>query len=116
MDYRNHVIVQFSIVPVGGGESLKTEIAAVLDEVRRSGLPHQFGPMATVVEGPWSEVMALIERCHRLARSRTPRVYTSVTIDDRAGAKGRIRGKVRDVEALLNGPHPKKTNKGTARS
>ena len=46
-------------------------------------------------------MMELIMRCHRAARKAAPRVFTSVTIDDREGATGRLTGKIDDVERIL---------------
>ena len=34
-------------------------------------------------------------------REQAPRVVTHITIDDRAGATGRLEGKVQDVERIL---------------
>ena len=96
------MIAQFSILPVGKGESLKEDVARVLEEIRASGLPHRFGPMGTAVEGTWDEVMSLVARCHQIARRTNRRVYTTISIDDREGFEtGRIEGKVREVEEHL---------------
>jgi len=42
--------------------------------------------------------MALIMDCHKLARQSSRRVLTTIIIDDREGAKGRITGKIAAVE------------------
>lgn len=95
------MIASFSIVPVGAGEELKEEIARIVDFVDRSGLEYRLGAMSTTVEGGLEEVLRLIAECHRLARSRCRRVLTTITIDDREGAEGRITGKAADVEKIL---------------
>ncbi len=95
------MIVEFSVVPVGRGEELAGPVARVLDLVDRSGLPYRLTAMGTIVEGDWDEVLALVRRCHEAMRGESSRVLTHVTIDDRAGASGRIAGKVRDVEQAL---------------
>jgi len=46
------VVVEFSVVPVGGGEELAGPIARLLDLVDRSGLPYRLTAMGTIVEGP----------------------------------------------------------------
>jgi uncharacterized protein YqgV (UPF0045/DUF77 family) len=43
----------------------------------------------------------VILRCHRRLLELAPRVLTSITIDERKGATGRITGKVKDVEEVL---------------
>ena len=95
------MLASFSIVPVGTGEELKADVAAVLELIDRSGLPYQLGAMQTTVEGDEEKVMALIMACHHKMRERASRVLTHITIDDRAGAAGRLSGKVKDVETVL---------------
>lgn len=98
------MLVQFSIVPVGTGESISEHVAEVIRIVDESGLPYRTNPMGTVVEGEWNEVMDLIARCHRRALERSPRVLTSISIDDRPGKPDRITGKIESVEKRLGRP------------
>ncbi len=95
------MVVEFSVVPVGGGEELAGPIARVLDLVDRSGLPYRLTAMGTIVEGSWDEVLGLVRLCHETLRGEKTRVLTHIAIDDRPSAAGRIEGKVRDVEAVL---------------
>ncbi len=95
------MLASFSIAPLGVGEELREHIARVLDVIDRSGLPYKLGAMQTTVEGEPDEVMALIMKCHRLMLERAPRVLTHIAIDDRKGARGRLEGKVEDVETVL---------------
>ncbi len=95
------MIAQFSIVPLDAGENLSGEVARIIEVVKRSGIDYRLTPMATVVEGGFDEVMALIMDCHKLARQSSRRVLTTIIIDDREGAKGRITGKIAAVEKKL---------------
>ena len=95
------MIASFSIVPVGAGEELKERIAELVPTIERSGLDYLMGAMQTTVEGDPEQVMAVIMACHRHMRITAPRVLTHIAIDDREGAIGRIKGKVRDVETVL---------------
>ena len=95
------MLVQFSVFPVGAKESLSKEVAKIIDIVDHSGLPYKTTAMATIVEGSWDEVMALVKRCHQTMRRANNRVYTSMVIDDRRGAARRLTGKVDDVEKVL---------------
>jgi uncharacterized protein (TIGR00106 family) len=95
------MLASFSIVPIGVGEELKDYVAGVIEIIERSGLKYKLGAMQTTVEGDDSEVMALILQCHRHMRSKAKRVLTHISIDDREGAKGRLTGKVADVEKAL---------------
>lgn len=98
------MVVEFSIIPLGRGESLSAEVARVLDLVDRSGLPYQLTAMGTIVEGDWDEVFGLIKRCHEAVRGSSGRVSTRIVVDDRVSAKGRLSGKVASVERALGRP------------
>ena len=95
------LLAEFSIIPVGKGESLSKDVAEVLRIVEQSNLRYKFGPMGTTVEGEWEEVMGLIKRCRDKLLEGRSRVYLTIKIDDRKGAKNRITGKVRSVERNL---------------
>ncbi len=95
------IVCEFSITPIGAGESLSPYVARCERIVRASGLPHVLTPMGTVVEGEWDEVMAVIRACHMAVRADNRRVSTLIKIDDREGPGGRLAGKVRSVEDKL---------------
>lgn len=95
------MLVQFSIIPLGKGESLGDDVAKVLRIVDSSNLPYKANPMGTVIEGSWDEVMELVRKCHRTVLRNNARVVTSISIDDRKGRTGRIVGKVRSIEKRL---------------
>jgi uncharacterized protein (TIGR00106 family) len=95
------VLASFSVLPVGVGEALSRHVAKIVAIIDESGLDYRLGAMSTTVEGDEEEVLDLIMKCHRAARETAPRVLTSITIDDRRGAEGRITGKIADVERVL---------------
>ena len=95
------MIAEFSVVPLGAGESLSPYVAECLKIVRKSGLKYEFTALATILEGDYDEVMGVIGQCHKKVRSMTPRVMTTVRIDDREGATNEIERKVRSVEEKL---------------
>ena len=96
------MLAQFSVFPVGSKESLSKDVAKILDIIDKSGLTYRFTPMSTIVEGNWEAVMALIKKCHDRMKKSHNRIYTSIVIDDRKGAKKRMTGKVEAVEKVLN--------------
>lgn len=96
------MLAQFSVFPVGKQESLSKDVAKILDIIDNSGLSYQFTAMSTIVEGEWDEIMALIKKCRDAMKESFGRVYVSITIDDRADATARLKGKVESVENLLN--------------
>ena len=91
----------FSTFPVGKSESLSADVAEVIKLIDESGIDCQTTAMGTLVEGDWDQVMDLIKRCHHKLRESSSRVYTKISIDDREGARGRIKGKVAAVEKRL---------------
>lgn len=96
------MIAEFSIIPIGRGESLGELVAKVVDVVDASGLPYKLTAMGTLVEGEWDDIQELIKECHFMMRRHSRRVMTLISIDDREGAKGRLEGKVEDVENILD--------------
>ncbi|MFH1689639.1 MAG: MTH1187 family thiamine-binding protein [Candidatus Eisenbacteria bacterium] len=95
------MLASFSVLPVGVGEALSEHVAKIVAIIDDSGLDYRLGAMETTVEGNEDEVIGLILKCHRAAREFAPRVLTSITIDDRKGATGRLTGKIEDVERVL---------------
>ncbi|MDR3792507.1 MAG: MTH1187 family thiamine-binding protein [Terracidiphilus sp.] len=92
------MVAGFTVVPMAAGESVSHLVAEALKIVDASGLDYELGPMQTVVEGEETAVMETIMKCHHRMLELAPRVLTTITIDDRKGAMGRLRGKVADVE------------------
>ena len=95
------MLASFTIVPCGAGDEFKEHIAALMEVIDASGLNYKLGAMQTSIEGEQNEVMKVIMQCHNLMMERAPRVLTSISLDDRAGAVDRLEGKVADVEEVL---------------
>ena len=95
------VIVEFSIFPMDKGESVSPYVARALNEVQDSGLPHELNPMGTCVEGEWSEVMALVDRCFQALEKDCNRINLSLKADFRKGTSGRLKSKIVSVKEKL---------------
>ena len=95
------MLASFSVAPLGLGEALSEHVAQIISLIDKSGLNYRMGAMQTTVEGTQEEVISLIMDCHNLMRKVAPRVLTSINIDDRKGATGRLTGKITDVEKAL---------------
>ena len=52
---------------------------------------------------PADQVVALIQKCHAKAKGFAPRVFTTIAIDDRKGAKRWLTGKVKSAQEKLGG-------------
>ncbi|MGD0056838.1 MAG: MTH1187 family thiamine-binding protein [Methanomassiliicoccales archaeon] len=95
------MIAEFSIIPIGKGESLSPYVAECLRIVRASGLSYQFTSMGTILEGDFDEVMKVIAECHKKLKGMSNRVSTTIKIDDRTGSKDEIHRKTMSVEKRL---------------
>ena len=92
------MLVELSVIPLQGGNSVSDEIAEVLALVHASGLPYQLTPSGTCIEGEWEDVMTLVRQCHEQARRRSPHVVTTLKIEDEEGATNKLRSNVASVE------------------
>ena len=90
-------LMELSMYPVDRGESLSKYVAKLLDVIDASGLNYTLGPMGTVVEGEWDEVIALLSRCHETLTPLSNRVIANVKFDTRKGSSNRLEGKVKSV-------------------
>jgi uncharacterized protein (TIGR00106 family) len=95
------MLASFSIFPLDKGESVGKYVAKMIDIVDRSGLPYRTSAMSTVIEGNWDNVFKVIKRCHQTLMKDSKRLYMVITIDDRKGARNRIKGKVDRIEQVL---------------
>jgi uncharacterized protein (TIGR00106 family) len=95
------MLAEFSVVPIGRGESVSEYVAECIKIVRESGVKYKLTPMATVMEGDLVEVMDIILQCHQRVLEMSDRVITSIKIDDRKGVKDAMTQKIRSVEAKL---------------
>lgn len=95
------VIVDFSIFPVGKGESVSAYVSKALKTIKASGLPHRLGPMGTCIEGEWDEVMDLVNRCFDAMKQDSGRIYMTLKVDYREGAANRMDGKIRSIESKV---------------
>lgn len=95
------VLLEFSITPMGKGDSVGEYVARSLDIVDASGLDYRLHAMGTVIEGEWDEVFAVVTRCYEALGTDCDRISISIKVDARKGATGRLSGKVASVEQRL---------------
>ncbi len=96
------MLIQFSIFPTGGGDSISGEVSKVIDIIDNSGLIYKTSSMSTVIEGEWDQIMPVLNKCRLKLKENSNRVYMVLTMDDREGAKNRIDGKIESIEKKLN--------------
>jgi uncharacterized protein (TIGR00106 family) len=95
------VIIEFSIFPVGKGESLSRHVARALNIIKDSGLPYELNPMGTCVEGEWTEVMTVVDQCFQELQKDCSRISLALKADYRKGPTGRLKSKVESVKEKL---------------
>ena len=89
----------FTVIPVSEGDSISPVVTKIAEEIDKSGLDYKLTAMGTIIEGDWDKVLAVVKKCHGIALKNSKRVLTSMTIDDRKGARKRLSGKVESVLA-----------------
>jgi uncharacterized protein (TIGR00106 family) len=94
-------LTMFPTVKSTRSASSSAAVAKVIGIIDRSGLSYKLGPMSTSIEGEWEPVMKVINKARLALRREYPRLYISITVDDRKGAKKRITGKIESVERRL---------------
>ncbi|MFH1724541.1 MAG: MTH1187 family thiamine-binding protein [Elusimicrobiota bacterium] len=95
------LLLEFSMTPLGKGESVGKYVARSLDIVDKSGLPYRLTAMGTILEGEWDECFEVVKRCQRRMRKDCGRISIGIKADWRRGARGRLAGKVASVEKRL---------------
>lgn len=97
------VLLEFSMTPLGKGESVSPYVARSVEIISQSGLDYRLHAMGTVIEGEWDEVMAVVTKCYEAMSVDCDRVTCSIKIDARNGASGRLVSKVRSIEEKVAG-------------
>lgn len=95
------VLLEFSIAPMGQGESVSQYVARAVEIVERSGVDYRMHAMGTVLEGEWDEVFGVVRQCFEALRKDCERISVSIKVDYRKGYTGRLESKIRSVERRL---------------
>ncbi len=95
------VLLEFSMSPLGKGESVGKYVSRSLEIVDKSGVEYRLNPMGTVLEGEWDDVMDVVRQCYERMRKDCNRISCTMKVDFRKGKNGRLSGKVASVEKRL---------------
>ena len=98
------VLLDFSLTPLGKGESVSAYVARCLEVVAASGLDYRLHAMGTTLEGELNEVLAVVRRCFEALQADCNRISCSIKIDYRQGPGGRLQSKVQKVQELVQRP------------
>lgn len=94
-------LLEFSVTPLGAGESVGQYVAKAVDVVDKSGLDYQLHAMGTVVEGDLGQLLDVLKRSIEAVSADCDRVSVSAKIDVRKGHPGAMDAKVASVEKRL---------------
>jgi len=95
------VLLDFSIFPVGKGESLGGHVARCIDIIDASGVPYRCHSMGTTLEAELDDALEVVKKCFAALEADCDRVSCSIKIDYRKGSSGRMDGKLASVENKL---------------
>jgi uncharacterized protein (TIGR00106 family) len=95
------VLLEFSMSPLGKGESVGPYVARSLDIIDKSGIDYRLNPMGTILEGEWEEVFDIVQRCFQRMRKDCARISCTIKVDYRKGHRGRLQAKTASVEKRL---------------
>ena len=94
-------VLEFSITPLGAGESVSQYVARCVDLIDTSGLDYRLHAMGTEVEGSIGELLGLLQRCIEAVAADCDRVSVSAKLDYRKDHPGALDAKVASVEKRL---------------
>ena len=92
------VLLEFSMSPLGKGESVGKYVSRSLKVIDESGVDYRLNPMGTVLEGNWDEVLDVVRQCYMKMKKDCNRISCTIKIDYRRSKKGRLRSKMASVE------------------
>jgi uncharacterized protein (TIGR00106 family) len=92
------VLLEFSVSPMGKGESVSEYVARCVDVVEQSGLDYEVHAMGTIVEGELDAVLDVMRRSVEAVAVDCERLSCTAKLDLRRGRQGAILSKVQSVE------------------
>jgi uncharacterized protein (TIGR00106 family) len=95
------MLAELSITMLGRGTHLSGDLGRILKIIDESGIRYRLTPSGTCIEGEWDEVMDLVKKCHREARSFCTYVLTTVRIEDESGANDKLNENIFSVERAI---------------
>ncbi len=94
-------LLEFSITPLGKGESVSQYVARAVDIIDRSGLDYRLHAMGTEIEGDLDQLLDVLKRCVEAVAQDCDRISVSAKLDYRKGHPQALDAKVASVEKRL---------------
>ena len=95
------VLVHFSIFPLDKGVHLSSYVARAVTIIKESGLPYELSAMGTTIEGEYSTVMDVVDRCFEALSPDCDRILMNLKLDYKKGQQGLMSSKVESVKEKL---------------
>lgn len=92
------VLAELSIFPINKGISLSPYVRRAVKIIDQSGLNYKLGAMGTTIEGNWSEVMNVIDKCFNELSQDCDRIYLTLKVDYYRDRNGMLEHKVESVQ------------------
>jgi uncharacterized protein YqgV (UPF0045/DUF77 family) len=74
------VLVEISVIPLGGNGQISDQVAHVLNIVDKTGLFHERTHTGTCIEGEWSDISSLLYACYERIQDQAPQGFLKVSI------------------------------------
>ena len=74
------VLVELSVIPMGGNGHVGDQIARFLNTVDKTGLFYERTCNGTCIEGDWDDISALIYECYEQVQEQSPSGFLKVSI------------------------------------
>src|SRR5262249_19331223 len=98
------VLLDFSMTPLGKGESVSPYVARCLQIMVASEHDYRLHEMGTPLEGELDDVLTVVRRCFEALAADCERISCFIKIDYRKGHRGRLQSKVEKVQSLVGRP------------
>ena len=96
------VILEFSMFPIGKGESVSPYVGRILKAIDASNVTYQMTPMGTIIETETLEqALNVAKEAYALLEPDCKRVYSSLKLDIRQGENNRLARKIESVESKV---------------
>src|SRR5437879_13586350 len=95
------VLLEFSMAPLGKGESVGKYVARSLEIVDKSGVDYRLNPMGTFLEGDWDDVVGVVKQFFGRLKKDCKRISCSIKVDYGQETQRRLNAKVPCVEKRL---------------
>ena len=97
------VVVEFNIIPLGGGINVSKYLAPALHEVKKAKVKHQLTSMCTIFEAKnVEEAFNIVQTAHSAVfTTGIQRVVTTVKIDDRRDIEKSMEEKVHSLTTKM---------------